>query len=140
VGDVRATNKCVIVVDGGLPVGLVANAAACLAVTLGSAVEGIVGEDATDGSGMVHAGLIPTGIAILRADAEAVKGLRMKAEGITGIFVADFTDAAQRPKDYPEYLENVSKMPSEDLRYHGVGFYGDRRLINNLTGSLPLLR
>ena len=63
-GDVRATKKCVVVVDGDLPIGLMINAAACLAVTLGSGVEGIVGEDATDGSGIVHAGLIPTGIAV----------------------------------------------------------------------------
>ena len=98
--------------DGGLPIGLMVNAAACLAVTLGSGVKGIVGEDATDGSGMVHAGLIPTGIAVLKADAEAVKGIRMKAEEQEGVFVADFTDAAQRPKDYPEYLENVSKSPT----------------------------
>lgn len=139
-GDVRATKKCVIVVDAELPAGLMVNAAACLAVTLGSAVEGVVGEDATDGSGMVHAGLIPTGIAILRADAEAVKQIRTKAEGIEGVFVADFTDAAQRPKDYTEYLENVSKIPSEELRYYGVGFYGDKKAINKLTGGLPLLR
>ena len=63
-GDVRATKKCLVVVDGDLPIGLMINAAACLAVTLGSGVEGIVGEDATDGSGIVHAGLIPTGIAV----------------------------------------------------------------------------
>lgn len=138
--DVRATKKCVIVVDGDLPIGLMVNAAACLAVTLGNAVDGIVGEDATDGSGMVHAGLIPTGIAILRADAETVGEIRMRAEGTEGVFVADFTDAAQRPKDYPEYLENVSKIPSEGLRYHGVGFYGDKKPINKLTGGLALLR
>ena len=136
----RARKKCVVVVDGDLPVGLMVNAAACLAVTLGSAIEDIVGEDATDGSGMVHAGLIPTGIAILKADAEAVKAIRMKAEGQEGVFVADFTGAAQRPKDYPEYLENVSKAPSEELNYLGVGLYGDKKPINKLTGGLPLLR
>jgi hypothetical protein len=112
--DVRATKKCVVVVDGDLPIGPMVNTAACLAVTLGSAVEGVVGEDATDGSGTVHAGLIPTGIAILRADAETVKRIRMKAEGAEGVFVADFTDAAQRTKDYPEYLANVPKVRPEN--------------------------
>ena len=139
-GDVRATKKCVVVVDGDLPIGLMINAAACLAVTLGNTVEGIVGEDATDGSGMVHAGLIPTGIAVLKADAEIVKAIRMKAEGQEDVFVADFTDAAQRPKDYPEYLENVSKIPSQELKYLGVGLYGDKKPINKLTGGLSLLK
>lgn len=140
VENVKATRKCVVVVDGDLPVGLMVNAAACLAVTLGSGVEEIVGEDATDGSGMVHAGLIPTGIAILKADAETVKEIRKKAEETGDVFVADFTDAAQRPKDYPEYLENVSKIPSEELKYYGVGFYGDKKVINKLTGGLSLLK
>ena len=139
-GDVRATKKCVVVVDGDLPIGLITNAAACLAVTLGSGVEGIVGEDATDGSGMVHAGLIPTGIAVLKADAEIVKAIRMKVEGQEDVFIADFTDAAQRPKDYPEYLENVSKIPSQELKYLGVGLYGEKRRINKLTGGLSLLK
>ena len=139
-GDVRATKKCVVVVDGDLPIGLMTNAAACLAVTLGSGVEGIVGEDATDGSGMVHAGLIPTGIAVLKADAEIVKAIRMKVEGQEDVFIADFTDAAQRPKDYPEYLENVSKIPSQELKYLGVGLYGEKRRINKLTGGLSLLK
>ena len=138
--DIRETKKCVVVVDGDLPVGLVVNAAACLAVTLGERVEGINGEDATDGSGMVHPGLIPTGIAILRADAETIKEIRLKAEGTGGVFVADFTDAAQTPRNYGEYLKNISGIASEDLRYLGVGLYGDKKPVSKLTGGLKLLR
>lgn len=138
--DVRETKKCVVVVDGDLPAGLMVNAAACLAVTLGERVEGINGEDATDGSGMIHPGLIPTGIAILQADAETVKEIRLKAEGTEGVFVADFTDAAQGPRDYGEYLRNISQIPSEELKYFGVGLYGEKKPVGKLTGGLSLLR
>lgn len=116
------------------------NAAACLAVTLGDGVEGINGEDPTDGSGMVHRGLIPTGIAILQADADTLKQIRMKAEDIDGVFVADFTDAARIPRNYGDYLENISKIASVDLTYLGVGLYGAKSPIVKLTGGLSLLR
>ena len=137
--DIRETKKCVVVVDGDLPAWLMVNAAACLAVTLGGRVEGINGADATDGSGMVHPGLIPTGIAILQADGEAVKEIRLKAEESEGVFVADFTDAAQTPRNYGEYLKNISKIPSGDLKYLGVGLYGEKRPVGKLTGGLSLL-
>ncbi len=138
--DIRETKKCVVVVDGDLPVGLMVNAAACLAITLGDRVESINGDDATDGSEMVHPGLIPTGIAILQADADTIKKIRMKAERTEGVFVANFTDAAQTPRNYGEYLKNISKIASEDLKYLGVGLYGDKKPVGKLTGGLALLR
>ncbi len=55
-GDVKTAKKCVVVVDGDLPLGLLANTATVLAITLGARVEAIVGEDAVDGSGEVHSG------------------------------------------------------------------------------------
>ena len=137
--DIRQRKKCVVVVDGELPAGLMVNAAACLAVTLGERIEGINGEDATDGSGMVHPGLIPTGIAILQADADTIKEIRLKAEETEGVFVADFTNAAQTPRDYGEYLQNIAKIASEDLSYLGIGFYGDKKPVGKLTGGLSLL-
>lgn len=138
--NIRERKKCVVVVDGELPAGLMVNAAACLAVTLGERVEDINGEDATDGSGMVHPGLIPTGIAILQADANTIRETRLKAEGTESVFVADFTDAAQNPRDYGEYLRNISKIASQDLQYLGVGLYGDKKAVGKLTGGLALLR
>ena len=139
-GDVRAEKKCVVVVDGDLPVGLLANTATVLAITLGSRVGSIVGDDAVDGSGEVHPGLTRLPIPILKANADALKEIRLKASGTEDLLVVDFTDAAQTPRDYGEYLENISGVPTEDLRYLGVALYGDKRPVNKLTGGLPLLR
>ena len=138
--DIRESRKCVVVVDEDLPAGLMLNATACLAVTLGARIDGIQGEDAIDGSGMVHPGLIPTGIAILQADAETIREIRMRAEEVEGIFVADFTNAAQTPRDYGEYLENIAKIASGDLKYLGVGLYGEKKPISKLTRDLALVR
>lgn len=138
--DIRESRKCVVVVDENLAVGPMLNATACLAVTLGARVEGIQGEDAIDGSGMVHPGLIPTGIAILQADADTIQEIRMRAEEVEGIFVADFTDAAQTPRNYGEYLQNIAKIASMDLKYLGVVLYGEKKSISKLTRDLALLR
>ncbi len=138
--DIRESRKCVVVVDEDLPAGLMLNATACLAVTLGARVEGINGEDAIDGSGMVHPGLIPTGIAILQADADTIQEIRMRADAVEGIFVADFTDAAQTPRNYGEYLENIARIASVDLKYLGVVLYGEKKPIRKLTRNLALLR
>lgn len=79
-------------------------------------------------------------IPILKADAEAVKRIRLKASETGELLVVDFTDAAQAPRNYGEYLENIAKVPTEDLRYLGVALYGSKKPINKLTGGLPLLR
>ncbi len=139
-GEARTAKKCVVVVDGELPVGLLANTATVLAITLGARVGAIVGDDAVDGSGEVHPGLTRLPIPILKADADAIKRIRVEASGTEALLVVDFTDAAQTPRDYREYLENISGVPTEDLRYLGVALYGDKKPVNKLTGGLPLLR
>ena len=40
--------KCVMIIDQDLPVGLIANTAAVLALTIGHRIDGIIGEDVTD--------------------------------------------------------------------------------------------
>ena len=106
-GEAKAAKKCVVVVDGDLPVGLLANTATVLAITLGSRVGAIVGDDAVDGSGEVHPGL--TRLPILKADADAIKRIRLEASRTEDLLVVDFTDAAQAPRDYREYLANISE-------------------------------
>ena len=49
--------RCVVVVDEALAPGLAANAAAVVAMTLGTRVPELLGEDYEDGGGSRHAGL-----------------------------------------------------------------------------------
>ena len=132
--------KCVMVVDTGLPVGLAVNAAAVLSVTLGRRVESIVGPDVADGSGGSHAGLVDIPIPVLKADAQAVGDIRSKAVAMDGLLVVGFTDVARMSKTYEEYTEKMGASAPEELAYLGVALYGDKKLVNKLTGSLPLLR
>src|ERR1700754_3603114 len=79
--DGKMTNgtRCVVVVDEGLAPGLAANAAAVMALTLGTKVPALVGDEFVDGAGERHPGLITTGLPVLRAAAEQLPALRARA-------------------------------------------------------------
>lgn len=136
----QEVKKCVMVLDGELPVGLAVNAAGVLATTLGYRVESIVGPDVADHSGDWHAGLVTIPIPILKADPEVLKNIKVEATKVEGMLVVDLTDAAQASKTYEEYEEKMAAANPENLRYLGLALYGDKKPVNKLTGSLSLLR
>lgn len=132
--------KCVMVIDEHLPVGLAVNTAAVLALTLGSKIEALIGPDVLDGAERVHLGITTLPIPILKADAEALKRLWLRATEVGNLFVVDFTDAAQTTHTYEHYMRKIADVPSEQLQYLGVALYGKKETVNKLTGSLPLLK
>lgn len=134
--------KCVMVLDQRLPLGVIANTAAILGVTLGKQLPEAVGGDVLDGSGHRHLGIIAFPVPILRADADQLKALReaLCDPRYAGLTVADFTDFAQGCRTYEEYTAGLPSVPETDLRYLGLAICGGKKQINQLTGSLPLLR
>lgn len=134
--------KCVIVLDESLPLGLIANTAAILGITLGQKIPQIVGADTTDNTGSTHLGIITFPVPILKANAEALKVLREKlySEDFSDLTAADFSDLAQSCKTYSEFIEKMSAAQEEDLSYLGLAICGAKKRVNKLTGSLPLLR
>jgi hypothetical protein len=136
----NGSEKCVMVLSEGLPAGLAVNTAGVLAFTLGRKLEEVVGPEVVDGSGRTHLGITRIPIPILKADETVVRNIREQAERTDGMVVVDFTDAAQTSKTYEEYQQKMATRTSEELRYLGVALYGDKKLVNRLTGSLPLLR
>lgn len=132
-------DKCVMVLDETLPVGLAVNTAGVLALTLGREVGKVVGPDVVDGSGRPHAGITTVPIPILKASGEVLRDLRRRAED-EELLIVDFTDAAQTSKTYEDYERKIAAVSTEQLNYLGVALYGARKPVNRLTGSLPLLR
>lgn len=135
-------SKLAIVVDAGLPPGLAANTAAVLALTLGQRVPSIIGPDLHDAGGGVHAGITTVPIPILVAGGDAVRQLRSRAaaQAGAGLLVVDFTDCAQRTRTYDDYARLLEAAAEDDIAYLGVAVHGPRKLVQRLTGSLPLLR
>lgn len=134
--------KAVMIIDGGLPAGLIANTAAILGATLGKQAPEYIGHDVTDASGLTHTGIITIPVPILRGDRERLRTLRnnLFAEEYGDLSVIDFSDIAQGCKTYGDYAELVARTEESAHTYLGVAIFGDRKKVNRLTGDMPLLR
>lgn len=134
--------KCVMVLDGSLPAGILANTAAILGITLGRELPEVVGQDVIDGTGRRHPGIITFPVPILKGSPAVIKELREKLYGpeFSGLAAVDFTGLAQSCKTYEEYREKMSAAAGDGLQYFGIAICGDKKKVNRLAGSLPLLR
>ncbi len=135
-------NKCVVVIDEELPIGLIANTAAILGTTLGKKNPDIVGEDFNDQDGNVHLGIVATPIPILKGTKELIKSIRSRLyeEEFMELLVVDFTNVAQSCNSYPDFVSRMSVTPEKELCYMGIAVCGDKKKVNKLMGSMPLLR
>ena len=120
-----------VVYDEELPLGIIANTAAIMGITLGKAMPEVVGADVRDESGHTHLGIIEFPVPILRGSPESIKALREKLYE---------PDLAQSCKTYDEFIGRMAQVPESTLQYFGVAVCGAKKKVNKLTGSLPLLR
>lgn len=132
--------KCVIVIDEALPIGLIANTAAILGITLGAKLPEVVGADVCDNGGHEHMGIIEFPVPILKASSDMISKMRLTlyTDEFSDLTAADFSDIAQGCKSYDEYIDKISS--AEAIRYFGIAVCGDKKKINRLTGNLPLLK
>lgn len=138
----RQNEKCVMVIDETLPLGLAANAAAIMGITLGKNMPEVVGADVTDQAGRAHLGIIEFPVLILRGSPEVIRKIREKLyqPGFQDLTAVDFSDLAQGCRTYDEFIEKMGHVPERTLRYLGVAICGPKKKVNALTGSMPLLR
>ena len=134
--------KCVMVIDSELPAGVIANTSAILGMTLGKRFPEQVGNDVTDASEKTHLGIITVPVPILKGSREMLKKLRENLYNteFNDLTVVDFSDVAQGCITNDEYISKAAGIPEEDHAYLGVAIYGDKKKVNKLTGSMPLLR
>ncbi|WP_308776008.1 DUF2000 domain-containing protein [uncultured Bilophila sp.] len=136
------TSKCVMVLDEALPLGLLANTVAILGITLGKHMPEAVGEDVFDRSGKAHLGIITFPVPVLRGSKEQIRSIREVLYGhdAQDVIVVDFSDVAQCCNIYDEYIDKAAQVDEGEWRYFGIGLCGPKKLVNKLTGSMPLLR
>lgn len=134
--------KCVIVVDENLPLGIIANTAAILGITMGMKMPDVVGNDVLDLEGNAHMGIIQFPVPILKGNTEILKKLRTRLfePQFSELTVVDFSDLAQGCKTYNEFIGKMANTSESRLNYIGIAVYGNKKQINKLTGSMPLLR
>ena len=134
--------KCVMIIDEHLPLGIIANTAAIMGITLGKKMPEVVGADVTDQIGNEHLGIIEFPVPILKGSPESIKEIREKLyqPEYQDLTVVDFSDLAQSCKTYDEFMEKMGQVPESTLQYFGIAICGAKKKVNKLTGSMPLLR
>lgn len=135
-------NKCVMVIDEALPLGIIANTAGIMGITLGKYIPETVGPKVTDKSGSSHLGIIQIPVPVLKADREKIKEIRERLyqPEFGGLIVVDFSDVAQSCNVYEDYIQKAASVEENSFNYFGIGICGEKKLVNKLTGNLPLLR
>lgn len=101
--------KCVMVIDENLPLGIIANTAAIMGITLGKKMPEVVGSDVVDKTGNEHLGIIEFTVPILKGNVDSIKAIREKLyePDFSDLAVVDFSDLAQSCKTYDEFIEKM---------------------------------
>jgi hypothetical protein len=134
--------KCVMVIDQALPLGLIANTAAMLGISIGKLHPEMIGADVADATGYVHTGISTYPISMLKGDEQLLRDLRLRLfePEFSGLTAVDFSDVAQKINVYADFVQKSSETPESEHHYFGIALFGDKKKINRLTGMLPLLR
>lgn len=135
-------HKCVIVLDGALPLGVLANTAGILGLTLGKYIPEAIGPQVLDKSGGSHLGIIQIPVPVLKADRQTLQELRRRLfqPEFGSLITVDFSDVAQSCNVYEDYIQKAASVEENGFTYFGIGICGEKKLVSKLTGSLPLLR
>lgn len=133
--------KCVLVIDENLPLGVVANTAAVLALGLGKLIPEMIGDDFQDGEGYVRRGITTYPIPALKGNAELLRSMRAKLKDYEAdLIVIDLFGATRTTRSYEEYIRVVQSTPEDQLEYLGIAISGSKKLVNKFTGNLGLLK
>lgn len=134
--------KCVMLIDEALPLGIIANTAAILGTTLGKLQPELVGNNVVDRNGNDHLGIVNIPVPILKGNTQLIKEIRERLyeEEFKEVLVIDFSDVAQGVHTYDEYILKLAETMECDLQYLGIALCGSKKMVNKLTGSIPLLR
>ena len=136
------STKCVMIIDERLPVGVIANTATILGISLGKIFPEAVGTDVTDKSGNAHLGIIEFPVPVLKGSPELIREVRQRlyTKEFEDVTAVDFSETAQGCRTYDEFVKKIADTEEENLLYLGIGLFGGKKKINKLTGSLPLLK
>jgi len=118
-----------MVIDEHLPLGIIANTAAILGISLGKKMPETVGADVTDKTGKVHLGIIEFPVPILKGNPQSIREIREKlyTSDFSDLTVMDFSDLAQGCKTYDEFTEKMKNITEADLNYLGIAICGEKK-------------
>lgn len=135
------TRRIAIIVDPSLPLGLLANTVATIAIGLGAAEPAFGGATLIDAAGRSVRNSADRAVPILQAPAEAIRAVLLKALPTPdGGVLVPFPQFARSLHAFADYQ---ALFPMRDLAAEtidGLGLAGTEHWVKSLTGSLKLLR
>ena len=136
-----STTRCAIVIDPSLPLGVIANTAAVLTLSLGRHYPNLIGGDLEDSTGDTHLGITTIAIPILKGSGERLRQMRKALRRDTDqLTVIDLIGATRTTRNYADYAQAMRETPANQLDYLGLALCGPSKLVSRYTGSLGLLR
>jgi hypothetical protein len=133
--------RVVFVVEPSLPLGLLANTVATLAIGLGAAAPTLGGVRLRDRTGRAVLCSADRPAPILQAPADRIRELLLKAlpPPLDGI-VVPFPAFARAIHQFEDYVMSLERRDLVDEAVDGLALAGPERWVRSLTGSLKLLR
>ncbi|GHG88256.1 DUF2000 domain-containing protein [Pseudodonghicola xiamenensis] len=130
--------KPVIILAETLPLGLKANFAAVLGMSLGQRHPELVGADTPTQDQEIVPGITTVALPILSAPAETL-GTLYEAAAELPVRLA-YMEAAFRARDYTDYTARIAAAPLADHAPQAILLAGPRKAVDRICGRLPLLR
>ncbi|WP_423210487.1 DUF2000 domain-containing protein [Paracoccus yeei] len=130
--------KPVIILAEDLPLGLKANFAAVLGMSLGQLRPDLVGADTPTAEGVTLGGITSVALPVLGAPAADLPSLFMAAEDLP-IRLA-YMRSAFEARDYADYTARIAAATLADHVPQAILLGGPRKAVDRICGRLPLLR
>ena len=133
--------RIAVIVDPALPLGLLANTIATIAIGIGAAQPVYGNTPLVDAAGRGFRNSADRPVPILQATDEIMRALLLKAcPPPDGAVIVPFPRFARSLHAFADYQ---AEFPSRDLKdevLDGLGLAGPEKWVKSLTGSLKLLR
>ena len=130
--------KPVIILAEDLPLGLKANFAAVLGMSLGQLRPDLVGADTPTAEGVTLGGITSVALPVLGAPAADLPSLFLAAEDLP-IRLA-YMRSAFEARDYADYTARIAAATLADHVPQAILIGGPRKAVDRICGRLPLLR
>lgn len=133
-------DRCVIVINQDLPLGLAINAASIVGVGIGNKIKQLIGQDLISADGVDYPGVISSSLPILKTTNEMIKKIQKDCSKIEEIYFFPFSLIAQSCKSYDDYAQKLTSTQDQNIQIAAIGLVGKKSKVNKLTGNLLLFK
>ena len=136
------TVRVAVIVAPDMPLGLVANSVAVIAVGLGAQCPHLADHRLADATGRPFGSICNQPLPVLTADRTAIRAMMLKAMAgrMNDATIVPFPGFARSIHVFADYQSALAKRSLDEEEIDGLGLAGPSAWVKSLTGSLKLLR